>query len=219
MPGWSAIFDWDGVIVDTSRYHESSWERLAAEEGRCLPAGHFKRGFGMKNDRIIPEILGWSDDPGEIARLGRRKEALFRELVRAGGLSALPGVREWIARLARALVPRAIASSTERANIACCLELLGLGPRFDAAVSAEDVARGKPDPDVFLRAAEALGVDPRRCVVFEDALMGIRAARAAGMRVVAVATTHPAVELREADRVVERLDELRPRELGRWFRR
>lgn len=209
MPPLAAIFDWDGVIVDSSRAHERAWELLAAETGRALPEGHFRAGFGRKNDVIIPEILGWSVAADEVARLGRRKEELYREVLGASDLAPLPGVREFLARLAAAGVPCAVGSSTERRNIDTLLATLGLGDVFRALVTAEDVTRGKPDPEVFLRGAERLGVPPARCVVFEDALAGLAAARAGGMAAVGVATTHPAAALAAyADRVVHRLDEL-----------
>ena len=88
-----AIFDWDGVVIDSSAQHEKSWELLAAEIGKTLPPGHFKKGFGKKNQLIIPEILAWSNDPEEIERLGDRKEELYRELVGQGGMTVLPGAQ------------------------------------------------------------------------------------------------------------------------------
>ncbi|HET7238289.1 MAG TPA: hypothetical protein VFI76_04645, partial [Terrimicrobiaceae bacterium] len=84
-----AIFDWDGVVIDSSVQHERSWELLSDEIGKALPPGHFKKGFGKKNQLIIPEILGWSHDPAEIERLGNRKEELYRELVAQGGMIVL----------------------------------------------------------------------------------------------------------------------------------
>jgi beta-phosphoglucomutase-like phosphatase (HAD superfamily) len=107
-----AIFDWDGVVIDSSAQHERSWELLAAEIGKALPPGHFKRGFGKKNQLIIPEILAWSDDPEEIERLGDRKEELYRELVGQGGMTVLPGARELLAMLKSSGIPRAVGSST-----------------------------------------------------------------------------------------------------------
>src|SRR5436190_13431220 len=214
---WGAIFDWDGVIIDSRRHHEASWERLAREEKRELPAGHFMRGFGRKNDYIIPEILKWTTDAGEIGRVALRKEAIYREIVGEWGIEPLAGVREWLSALREAGVPCAIGSSTHRANIDLSLGLMGLEQFFAEIVSAEDVTRGKPDPEVFLTAARKIDRQPARCVVFEDAHVGIEAARAGGMRVVAVATTHPPEELNVADRVVVRMDELPPDELSRWF--
>lgn len=209
MESFAAIFDWDGVIIDSSRAHEIAWDRLGRETGRELPAGHFKAGFGRKNDHIIPQILKWEVTPDEVVRLGRRKEALYREVLRERGIAPLPGVREFLAALQQARVPCAVGSSTERENIDTIMGIIGFAPYFATIVAADDVTRGKPDPQVFLLGAERLGVAPGRCVVFEDAFAGLEAARAGGMKAVGVATTHPAEKLRpHADRVVHRLDEL-----------
>src|SRR5277367_4829438 len=132
-----AVFDWDGVIINSAAHHEESWERLAKECGKTLPENHFKRGFGMKNEVIIPELLGWTTAPVEIRLLSLRKEAIYREVVREQGMSALPCV---------------IASSTHRENITSTLDVLGFGEFFPEIVTAEDVKRGKPDPEVFLTA-------------------------------------------------------------------
>lgn len=210
---WGAIFDWDGVVIDSSKAHEESWDRLALEGQRILPPGHFVQGFGRKNDYIIPEILGWTRDATEIQQLSLRKEELYRVVVKERGQIALPGVRTWLERLQAAGVPCAIGSSTHLANIELILELVGLREFFQAIVTAEDVKEGKPNPEVFLTAARKIDRPPGHCVVFEDAHVGIAAAKAGGMRVVGVATTHPVEELQEADRAVRRLDELEVREL------
>jgi HAD superfamily hydrolase (TIGR01509 family) len=203
------IFDWDGVIIDSSHQHEESWERLAAEERRALPPGHFKAGFGKKNEWIIPGLLGWAREPAEIHRLSLRKEALYRDIVVERGLEALPGVREFLVRLRDADVPCCIGSSTHRENITTILGVLGFAGLFGDMVTAEDVTLGKPHPDVFLKAAAKIGRAPECCVVFEDAFAGIEAARAGGMKVVGVATTHTPEELvGRVDRIVRRLDEL-----------
>ena len=205
------------MVIDSSAQHEESWERLSREISKPLPEGHFKRGFGRKNEFIIPEQLHWSNDPGEIQRLSLRKEALYREIVRERGLSPLPGVREWLRRLSDAGIPCAIASSTHRLNIETSLEIIRLREFFSAIVSAEDVTHGKPAPDVFLKAAEKINRGPRVCVVFEDAHVGIQAARNAGMKVVAVATTNPLDELGAADLAVQRLDEIDILKIDAWF--
>jgi HAD superfamily hydrolase (TIGR01509 family) len=206
--GLGALFDWDGVIIDSSRHHEESWVRLARENRLHLPQDHFLKGFGMKNEAIIPDLLGWTRDPAEIRRLSLRKEELYREVIRERGISPLPGVREFLALLAAAAVPCAIASSTHRANIETSLEMLGLRGHFLALVTAEDVSRGKPDPEVFLKAAASLGKRPAECVVFEDAPVGIAAANAGGIAAVGVAGTHGSDALHGARLVVRRLDEL-----------
>ena len=203
-----AIFDWDGVIVDSSSHHEESWERLAKENGFTLPEGHFKKGFGMKNEFIIPNVLNWSDRPEEIRQLSLRKEELYREILLEWGIRPLPGVTEWLGELKQRGIGCAIGSSTHRLNIDTILNMLGFKDWFKAIVTAEDVSHGKPDPEVFLKAAERLGLDPSDCVVFEDALVGIEAGHRGGMKVVAVATTHPIEALNGADLAVHRLDEL-----------
>jgi beta-phosphoglucomutase family hydrolase len=217
MNNWAAIFDWDGVIIDSSRQHEQGWERLAQEEGRTLPPGFFRRSFGMKNERVIPELLGWTVSPGKIQRLSLRKEEIYRELLAQQGAQLLPGVKGWLERLRAANIPCAVGSSTPRLNIEAVIGKLGIGSYFVALVTAEDVTRGKPDPQVFLAAAGKLGALPERCVVFEDAHVGIAAARAAGMRVVALATTHPALDLAAADLVVDCMDQLDLYRLAAWF--
>ncbi len=195
-------------MVDSARQHEEGWERLAAEVGRTLPPDHFKRSFGMKNEVIIPELFGWTRVPDEIRRLSLRKEALYREVVKAAPVAALPGVAAFLEELRWAAIPCVIGSSTHRENIETVLDVIGLRAYFVDWVTAEDVSRGKPDPEVFHRCAERIGVDPARCVVFEDAHVGLEAARRAGMKGVAVATTPPPEALGAADRIVRRLDEL-----------
>ena len=215
---WGAIFDWDGVVIDSSESHEKSWERLADEEGRTLPAAHFAMGFGRKNEIIIPEILRWTTDPAEIARLSLRKEELYRELVAGRELEPMPGVRTWLERLRDAGVPCSVGTSTHLANIEISMAKTGLGPFFRGVISSENVQLGKPNPEVFIKAALLIRRDPEKCVVFEDSFAGLKAARNGGMKAVAVATTNPAAALAgHADRIVHRLDELQIPEVAGWF--
>ncbi|MCX6971947.1 MAG: HAD family phosphatase [Verrucomicrobia bacterium] len=204
------IFDWDGVVIDSSAQHERSWELLAEEIQKPLPPGHFKAGFGKKNQEIIPGLLRWSDDPGEIRRLGERKEELYRELVREQGVAVLPGARELLVGLQKASIPRSVGSSTPRSNLDAIFAATGLGELFSAVVCGDDVTNGKPAPDVFLLAARRLGLDPADCLVIEDAHVGIEAARHAGMKVLAVATTNPLGELQLATAAVPTLAGVTP---------
>ena len=197
----AVIFDWDGVVVDSSAHHERSWEILAAQRGLTLPADHFKRGFGKKNNVIIPD-LGWATAAAEVDALAHEKEEIYRALVREKGIEPLPGVRKLLAALQQAGIPSAIGSSTERANLDCLLDLMDLRKFFRVIVSGEEVVHGKPDPSIFLLAAERLGFAPADCVVIEDALVGIEAAQRAGMTVLAVATTNPVDMLDSADAAV-----------------
>ncbi len=214
---WGALFDWDGVIIDSRIHHEESWVRLAAQLGKTLPQDHFLKGFGRKNEFIIPELLGWTRDLEEIHQISLQKELLYREVVAEWGLSALLGVQTWLERLRDAGVPCAIGSSTHRANIDLSLGMIGLAEFFSGIVTAEDVRQGKPDPEVFVAAARTIDRPAACCFVFEDAHVGIEAARAGGMRVVGVATTHTLEELTEPDLAVHRLDELSVDKLAQWF--
>jgi HAD superfamily hydrolase (TIGR01509 family) len=204
------IFDWDGVVIDSSAQHERSWELLAAEIAKPLPDGHFKLGFGKKNQVIIPDILGWAHDPAEIDSLADRKEAIYRRLVAESGVEILPGARELLAALCDAGIPRAIGSSTPRKNLEAIFAATCLDAFFDAVTCGDDVTNGKPAPDIFLLAAEKLSLPPSACLVIEDAHAGIEAARRAGIPVLAVATTNPIDDLAYADGAVQSLVETSP---------
>ena len=190
----TAIFDWDGVIIDSHDQHERSWSMLAAEEGNTLPEGFFKQSFGMRNEAIIPRFFNhWADtdNPKEISRLADRKEHLYRSLVRDEGIEPLAGV--------------------------CQLLVIGLSSYFTAITASEDVSAGKPDPEVFLKAAAKAGGTPEHSVVFEDAHVGIAAGLAANMKVIAVATTHPAESLGDAHLVCEDLTGITARTVLGFF--
>ena len=199
------LFDLDGVLIDSHAQHEEAWEIWARELGRVLPDGFFKRSFGLRNESILPDLLGWAREPDEIARLAWRKEEIYRDLMRRDGIEPLPGVRPLLEELQAAGIPCAIASSTPRENVEAVTGGTGLDGFFAAVLTGSDVSNGKPHPEVFLKAAAALGRDPARCVVVEDAHAGIEAGLAAGARVLAVATTHPLATLGRAHRAVESL--------------
>lgn len=202
------IFDWDGVVIDSHAQHEESWELLFEELGRRMPEDFFKRTFGMRNQQIIPEWFDSVDaaDLETIARLGGRKEELYRDILRRDGLEALPGVHDLLEELQRLGIPAAVGTSTPRVNIDFVMDMIGLTGLFAATVTAEDVTAGKPDPQVFLKAAEGIQREPRHCIVFEDAYVGIEAGKRAGMKVVGVATTHPRHTLTDADVALPNLD-------------
>jgi HAD superfamily hydrolase (TIGR01509 family) len=208
MSDKGALFDWDGVVIDSSSHHERSWEQLAAEIGKPLPPDHFVRGFGMKNQVIIPDILEWTRDPDEIEEYSMRKEYLYREILREKGIQPLPGVAKLLQGLNSRSVPCAVASSTHRKNVDVVLDIIGLRGLFSAIVTAEDVSHGKPDPEVFVTAARKIGREPECCAVFEDAHVGIEAGLAAGSRVIAVATTNPLDSLGRAHLAVASLEEV-----------
>ena len=192
-----ALFDWDGVVIDSSKAHEESWDLLGYEVGKPLPEGHFKKGFGRKNQVIIPEILEWTHDPEETERLGNQKEELYRDIVAEKGVDRIPGIEAFLQSLKEAGIGCEVGSSTPRKNVETVLEMVGFGPYFQAIVCAEDVTQGKPNPEVFLTGASKLALEAGNCAVFEDAYAGLQAAKAGGMKAIALATTHPAEELKD----------------------
>ncbi len=212
-----AVFDWDGVVIDSSVAHERSWEALADDENLTLPADHFIRGFGKRNEFIIPEILGWSQDPAEIKRLSDKKEFSYREIARQGNVRLLPGVRELTTALGQAGIRRVIGTSTHKANLQLSFELFDIGHLFDGAISSEDVIRGKPDPEVFLKACALGGGEPASSFVFEDSFSGIQAGLAGGFITVALATTNTRAQLEPigAHRILCDLSEVDPQWLVR----
>jgi beta-phosphoglucomutase len=206
-----AIWDMDGTLVDTAELHFRAWEEVCREQGRPFSRADFAATFGQRNPEIIRALFGDRFDDEHIAELGDRKEEKYRAAARRG-VAPLPGVVALLEGLRRAGFRQAIGSSAPRANLDLILGLLGVASSFDAVVSSEDTQRGKPDPQVFLVAAERLGVPPGRCVVFEDAVAGVQAARAAGMKCVAVRFVghHPEDALRRAgaDLVVPTLEQV-----------
>ncbi len=185
-----AIFDHDGVLVDSLELHQDAWVELGRREWLALTPEFIHETFGMTNPSIFRRLLGDSVSPDEMSRLGAIKEQCYRDAA-AGKVVLMAGVRELLDTLSREGVLLAIGSSGVLPNLELTVSSCGLDGRFAAIASLEDIRNGKPDPEVFLVAASKAGADPSRCVVFEDAPVGIQAAKAAGMRAVGVGTTHP----------------------------
>jgi len=202
------LWDMDGVLVDTGEFYFQAWSQILSEYDIPFTKELFQNTFGMNNAGILSSLLGYTPAPDFLAEIGDRKERRFRQAVR-GRAQPLPGVRFWLGRLQAAGWPQAIASSAPQANIDALVDELGLRSYFAALVSGADLP-GKPEPTLFLKVASRIDVMPRRCVVVEDAVAGVEAARRAGMKCVAVTTTNPASALEGADVIVERLDDLAP---------
>jgi HAD superfamily hydrolase (TIGR01509 family) len=196
----------DGVLVDSGWAHRQAWFDLAAAEGLEMSDEFFSRTFGMQNDTILP-MLRPDIATSELERLSDWKERRYRELVH-NRPKAADGVLALLGDLKAKGFRLAIGSSAPRANLDVFWGPLGLANYFEAAVTKEQVVEGKPAPETFLKAATALSLAPERCVVVEDAVHGVQAAQAAGMRVVAVTTTRRRDELSGADHVVDSLAEL-----------
>ena len=188
------LFDNDGVLIDSSAFHWTAWQDLMEQEA-ALRFDHeaFLGTFGKRNDLILKELV---PDASEHSRLewARQKESLFRERA-FNAITLLPGIEAFLKQLQHAKIPRIIASSTPVENLRMYLSSTVLGKYFDQFVSGEEVAHGKPAPDVFLAAAQQIGFEPNSCIVVEDAPAGIQAGIAAGCFVIALATTHAQEEL------------------------
>jgi beta-phosphoglucomutase len=203
----AVLWDLDGTLIDSNELHYHTWRDSLAAEGFALSRAQFLADVGKRNDEILRGYFGADLHERDCARIASLKEDRYRDMVRAGGVEMLPGARGWIERLAAAGRKQAIATSAPRLNLEVVVGVLGIRDLFGALVSSEEVAAGKPDPDVFLEAAKRLDVAPEDCLVIEDAPAGVIAARRAGMRVVGLRTTHAGIE---ADWVVAS-----PEELGR----
>ena len=199
----AVIWDLDGVIIDSADEHRRAWQRLAREEGITLTDADFWSTFGKRNDDIFA-ILWGNLSPEQVQTLAARKESYFRELIRESA-APLPGAMELMRGLHEAGFRQALASSTPPENIQVISDILGLERYLDALVSGETVPRGKPAPDIFLEAAHQLKMAPSVCLVIEDAVAGVQAAHAAGMRCIAVAGNRDLPGLRTAELMVKDL--------------
>ena len=196
------VFDMDGTIVDNMAYHTKSWLAFFERRGQNLDADEFFRATaGRQGKEIMRAHLGEHLTDAEALVLDEEKESLYRELY-APHRKTVSGFDDLVAQAKLRGVALAVATAAPNANITFTLDGLDLRRHFDAVVGAADVARGKPNPDVFLKAAEKCGVAPENCIVFEDAPLGVEAARRAGMRAVVLTPTLPAEAFTEFDNVI-----------------
>jgi beta-phosphoglucomutase len=214
----AAIWDVDGTLVDTAELHFRAWQEVCREQRQPFTRADFAATFGRRNPEILHLIFGDHLDQAHTAALGERKEELYRAEARKG-VRPLPGVVALLADLKQTGFRQAVGSSAPRANLDLILPLMGVAHFFDVIISSEDTQRGKPDPQVFLMAAQRLGLPAARCVVLEDAVAGVEAARAGGMKCIAVrfAGHHPEDALRRAgaNLVVDNLEEVSARTFQR----
>ena len=194
----AVVFDMDGVLIDSGAHHRAAWRALLEELGE-EPAHpeHWRLTIGRPSEEAVPLLLGRPMSEYEARRLARRKRDLYVDLAR-GGIVTVPGVSRFVANLARRKIPRAVGTSASGFDVSRLLAGAGLRRYFDVIVTADDVTYGKPDPEVYLLAAARMRVTPERCVVFEDSVVGVEAARSAGMRAIGITTAHTGEELVEA---------------------
>ena len=201
----AVIWDMDGVIADTAPYHFRAWRDVFRQNGAEYTEAAFKKNFGKRNDAIIKNILGEDIPQSRIEAIAQEKEEIFRRGA-AGNINPLPGVIELLNSLNDSGFHQALGSSAPRENIQLIIRELGIVECFQIIVSGRDVKEGKPNPQGFLMAAKKLNVSPADCVVIEDAIAGVAAAKSAGMKCLAVTNTNPKGSLAEADLVVDTLE-------------
>jgi beta-phosphoglucomutase family hydrolase len=196
------IFDMDGTLVHNMPIHNQAWHDTLAEAGVQIDMDEFNRvSTGKKTAEILRMMLGPQLTDAEVAYWGERKEALYRERFSCCR-EPLPGLLHLLEQAHAFDIPMAVASAAPPENVAFILDELDLRRHFKAVVSAEDVKNGKPNPEIFLKAAGILGVEPAQCLVFEDALAGIEAARRANMDAVMLCTTIEAHEVESQSHVL-----------------
>lgn len=206
----SFLFDLDGVVVDSNGLHVESWKEVARRHGFDCPDPDHIGKCGLRTGAVIRELLRWPVSVEEAAHIGFEKEAIYRDWIRQDGIRPIPGVLEFLDQSRQLGIRCAVGSSAPRENVDLCLDALRLQDVFAATVSGADVLRGKPAPDIFLKAAGLIGAPPAECLVFEDAPAGIAAAHAAGMRVYALLTSHTRPEVAAADFIVPNFAGLAP---------
>lgn len=212
----AVLWDMDGIIADTAPYHFQAWQEIFQKRRVKYSEEDFKRNFGKRNDTIIRNIVGEGISSEEVDAIAVEKEAAFRQKV-APNLKPLPGAIELIRSLKEYGIKMALASSATIENIQLITRGLGINDCFDVIVWGREVTEGKPSPQGFLLAAKRLGVEPGNCLVIEDAIAGISAAKRAGMKCLAVTNTHPEASLMEADLVVDTLEKINMADLAGLF--
>lgn len=198
----AVIFDLDGTLLDNNPYHLKSWIEYLKNTGRDISEEEFNLNFnGRTNKDVIEYIFKRKMTNEEILKYTLEKEALYRKLYQPF-IKPVSGLIELLEILKNKNIPMAIATSGIQPNIDFMFENIPIKKYFKTVVNSSHITKGKPDPEIYLKVASLLDVAPKNCLVFEDAVVGIKAAKAAGMKVIAVATTQPKEELKEADRIV-----------------
>ena len=204
---YSVIFDMDGVLADTGPIHFDSWVKMTSEIGYHFSKEFFEKTFGQQSPSIVRKLVGHRIEQELVEKWAALKEQYYREMVK-DKLKPLPGVKRIIQELKSYGFKLAVGSSGPRENVELLINTLKLKKDFDVLISAAEVKNGKPAPDVFLISAKKLKTEPKNCLVIEDAPVGIEAAKRAGMKSIALTTTHEKNELLNADLIVKDLSKV-----------
>ena len=209
---WAAIFDMDGVIVDNFRFHQQAWSIFCERYGLDFDRAFRSSVFGGTNRDHLQTFFGRELNSAEVAAYEAEKESLYRKLYK-DHISPVSGILRFLEELTAREVPLALATSSPAVNVRFVLQNTLTKGYFRQVIDAGGVNKGKPDPEIYLKSAAALGLDPGKCVVFEDSHNGITAAKRAGMRVVALSTTHPEEQLPPVDLVIPDFETVRVRDI------
>jgi len=205
---FAVIFDMDGVIVDSNPVHVVALRQYFTTIGLNLPESELeKRVFGRANKDWIADLFGDSLKPKEIQFHSQAKEKLYREMF-APDIHPLKGSVPFLQSLKANHIPAAVASSAISENVEWVLQQTRTREYFDFYLSETNIQRGKPDPEIYLKAAERLHLSPAHCIIIEDSFSGVQAAKSAGCKVVAVTTTHRPDEFKNVDLVIADFREL-----------
>jgi len=210
----AVIWDMDGVIADTAPYHLSALQEVFQKRGARFTKEDFRRNFGQRSDTIIRNTLGEQIAQSEIHTIAKEKEETFRKVVRQN-IKPLPGAVELLKSLREHRFKIALASSAPIENIWLVTGSLSIDNCFHSIVTGQDVTEGKPSPQGFLLAARRLEVEPKNCIVIEDSVAGVTAAKRAGMRCLAITNTHPRRSLKGANLIVDTLEAVTANDLER----
>ena len=206
---FAVIFDMDGVIVDSNPYHKIALEKFCRQYGHELSEQQLREKiYGRTNKDWLTNLFGRMEEKKLLA-YADEKEGIFRELYN-DDIVPLKGLRGFLDLLDQHQIPRAIATSAPRANVDFTLSKTGLTKYFPVILDDTFVSKGKPDPEIYLKAAAALSLPNGRCIVLEDSISGVQAGKSAGSKVVGVLTTHTAAELSDTDQVINNFEGLDP---------
>lgn len=214
----AVLWDLDGVIADTGTYHCQAWQDVFGKRGVSFTEEDFRRHFGQRNDTIIRDTIGDSISPEELDIIADEKEKNYRRRLAKSIIKPLPGAIELIRSLGQNNIKMAIASSAPMENIQPIIRRLDIEDCFQAIAWGREVTEGKPSPQIFSLASRKLEAEPGNCVVIEDAVAGVAAAKRAGMKCVAVTNSHSRDSLKEADLIVDTLESVSVSDLAELFR-
>ncbi len=200
------IFDMDGVIVDTRNAHQEAWMKYAESLGQSIdPDDFMRKTFGRGNLQVVPYFFpDRKDDHDFLKEEGEKKEQMFLEIFRSGVVPPIDGLFDFLKVMEEASIPMAVGSSAPRMNIEAILRGLKIDHYFSSIVSSDEVIQAKPDPSIFLECAQQMNQDAENCIVLEDSIHGLEAAKRAGSKAIGFATMHTPEEIEELSEVVVR---------------